>query len=837
MAEVKKDILMQYTLEFGDTAKRIGEITGKLRELKDEQEALQYEMKSLETGSDEYKALATQLAANTEAQKAYRKELSAESREVQNAIKHDVEYTGSLDAMRARLSTLKQQLGQMTDVFDENGQATGRNADAYFKMRGEIIKLNDDVSKQEQAYGVYSRNVGNYANSIMSALGGIGGKTGKAITGIKGATTAFQAMSKVPIVAVLGLVARALEMVIGGLKGSEENSNRVKAAFGGLQAIADVLKVGLQALGKIIGNIAEGIGRFAARLIESIPALDKVNERMKVRNELAEREIELNKQTRQTSIDVAQEELAISELRAKAAEKDRYTASERLAFLEEALTREENISRHKYELAKQEYELVRDQNAQTESSKEELDREAEAQVKMLNAQKEYYEFSRSVQRQMQSAKKEIAAEDKARREEEQAAEKERIDALRETAQQMSEAYKRIRDAALGDSEEYRMQAVKDKYAAMYRDIAENALMQADEKMYYSILLAGREQEELNAIQQEGAKKREDAEAKTAKERTDAQKKMYDDALQLAWNDADAQYEIRRTEIERELALAEYGTAERARLEQQLAELMSQHDMARIAALEDYVSKVQTLASEIVAIMQTADKKELNSYKAANQKKKEDLQARYEAGLVSKDEYDYQVSKMDEEMDRRQLEIERRQAERQKLMSAFEIAVNTAAAIMKIWAEVPKADFGVSTGILTALAAATGAAQLAAVLAEPLPMARKGGLVQGATHEQGGVLVNTEGGERIVSRDASRAFPELLNLISYIGKHTGAVPSTGYVERQAVRTGTAGVMQMRGAEIDYERLAAAIAKQPVFLSLRELRTAEGRQTRIVQSAKL
>lgn len=837
MAE-KKDVLLQFTVEFGESAKRIGEITGKIRQLKDEQEALQYQMKSLEVGTPKYKELATQLAANTEAQKAYRKQLSEESRVVQNAIKADVEYTGSLDAMRARLSTLKTQLGQMTDVFDENGNMTGANADAYRKLSSDILMLNNNISEQEQSYGVFSRNVGNYANSVFDAITRMGGGFGKSVAGIRSATGALQIMSKTPIIAILGLVAKAIEIVVRGLKGSEENSNRVTQAFSGLKGIADVLTLGLQALGKIVAGLAEGIGRWIGKLAKSVPALEKVNEKMKVRNELAAREIELNKQTRQTNIDVAQEELAISELRAKAAEKDKYSAKERLDFLEEALAREEKISQNKYELAKQEYELIRDRNAPTESSKEALDREADAQVKMLNAQKEYYEFQRSVQRQIQSAKKEIADEDRQRREEEEEAERERTEALQETARQMSEAYKKIRDAAIGDTDEYRIEQIQERYRELYESIRDNANMAEDEKLFYATALQRKEQAEIQAIHDASLKAQTDAEVKAAQEQADARKKAYDDSLQMAWNDEQAQYEIRRSQLEREMQLYAAGTAERAKLEQELAELTSGYEMQRISALEEYAGKVMGIASDIVTAMGNGEKRELEQYKKTNNEKKKDLQRRYEAGLLSKDDYDYQVQKMDEDLDAKELEIERRQAERQKAMSIFEIAINTAAAIMKIWAEVPKVDFGASTTILTALAAAAGAAQIAAVASQPLPMAREGGLVKGASHEQGGVLINTEGDERIISADPSRAFPELLNLISYIGKHQGAIPAVNY--GQGGQGATGGTYQDNGqgvkVTIDYERLAEAVSQQQVWLSLTELRDKEKRYAKISSSAR-
>jgi hypothetical protein len=104
----------------------------------------------------------------------------------------------------------------------------------------------------------------------------------------------------------------------------------------------------------------------------------------------------------------------------------------------------------------------------------------------------------------------------------------------------------------------------------------------------------------------------------------------------------------------------------------------------------------------------------------------------------------------------------------------------------------------------------GALQLGAVLSEPLPKARRGGKIEGARHEQGGVLVETEGEERIVAARPAKAFPELLNLISYIGKNAG-VPDTGYALRRAEAERAAAGGGGTTLEIDYDRLGEVVAQ--------------------------
>ena len=87
------------------------------------------------------------------------------------------------------------------------------------------------------------------------------------------------------------------------------------------------------------------------------------------------------------------------------------------------------------------------------------------------------------------------------------------------------------------------------------------------------------------------------------------------------------------------------------------------------------------------------------------------------------------------------------------MNKAQITMDTAAAVMNIWKGVPKVDFGVSTAILTAIAIATGAAQLAIVASQTMPSFQRGGMIGGKRHSQGGTMINAEQGEFVMSRSA------------------------------------------------------------------------------------
>lgn len=85
----------------------------------------------------------------------------------------------------------------------------------------------------------------------------------------------------------------------------------------------------------------------------------------------------------------------------------------------------------------------------------------------------------------------------------------------------------------------------------------------------------------------------------------------------------------------------------------------------------------------------------------------------------------QQEKDRERLNKKKEKEQLKQAKMQKAQAALNVVLNTSMAIISALAQIPKFDFGISAGATAALYAATGAAQLAAVLAQPLPKYAKG----------------------------------------------------------------------------------------------------------------
>ena len=161
---------------------------------------------------------------------------------------------------------------------------------------------------------------------------------------------------------------------------------------------------------------------------------------------------------------------------------------------------------------------------------------------------------------------------------------------------------------------------------------------------------------------------------------------------------------------------------------------------------------------------------------------------------------------EKELEDKKLELKRKAAAVEKAEAAFNIAMNTAMAIMRIWADVPKVDFGATTIVMTAMAAALGATQLAMVLAKPLPQyanGRRGGEGEFAmVGERGAELMYIPQGASIVPHD-KLSRPELWG---QYGIPKGKRPIMPHIDPEIAGF---AIAQQMGYGIDYDKLGRTI----------------------------
>lgn len=130
-----------------------------------------------------------------------------------------------------------------------------------------------------------------------------------------------------------------------------------------------------------------------------------------------------------------------------------------------------------------------------------------------------------------------------------------------------------------------------------------------------------------------------------------------------------------------------------------------------------------LASKAIELTNAKENKAFKEYQKDNENKKMSLKSRYDAGLLSQEQYNAKVEEMEAEEEARREEMEIKQAKRTKAMNLIQSIINTALSVTKTLAQ-----WGWPAGAApAAIVAAFGAAQTALIAAQPIG-AEEGGFV-------------------------------------------------------------------------------------------------------------
>lgn len=128
----------------------------------------------------------------------------------------------------------------------------------------------------------------------------------------------------------------------------------------------------------------------------------------------------LEDKERQYTVGSAKRNSEISELRAKASERDKYTTQERLGFIDDAMKLEKQDLEARRQIAREKLRLAQlEAKQQKDTSDETKNRLAELEASMYQAEQAYNDGMRTLQRQRQTFAREEAAAAQAERKERQ----------------------------------------------------------------------------------------------------------------------------------------------------------------------------------------------------------------------------------------------------------------------------------------------------------------------------------------------------------------------------------------------------------------------------------
>lgn len=416
----------------GDYQAEIGKTQKAIDSLKNVQKALDKQYEDGAISKQEYteqsRKTADALNAETATQKALKKQMQQVEYQLQKNIQQNAESEGSLKSLRGQLS-------QLTAQYDSLSRAEREGAKGQ-ELQEHIAGVYNELKKAEEGTGRFQRNVGNYTNQMVGGFDKVAG----AITGmdnpIQTSIMGFKALNTAS--GWIGLLVNVVLALVKAFKGNEDAMNALRVAFAPLAVLGDKFTKVLQKMGEWLGKVATKVSALAKRL-------GLFNEVMEEEQELTAAEIALQKRRRDALVENAKAERDIADLKAKAAQKDKYNATQRIKFWEEIGEKEKEVAKREKEMAEEEYRIFKTRADRMKNDTETNDKLAELQAKAIEADSKYLAKVREVNAQLAKARKEegAGAQQVAKEEAKQ------TEAAREEVNKRSELYAKEIELRLG----------------------------------------------------------------------------------------------------------------------------------------------------------------------------------------------------------------------------------------------------------------------------------------------------------------------------------------------------------------------------------------------------
>lgn len=399
--KANEEVVRILKIDTGDSIETLAQLKKYVKDMKDG-------LEELEIGSEDYNTVLKAL------------------KDAQDAVK---------DSMHMGVEGIKAQKGSYNDLvhtmreLKEQWRATNDEAKRQ-ELGSQINDLNSQLKNLDASVGVYGRNVGDYSNKFQEAFVAMNSKAGQAAAkGLKQFKLGLDAVSKTPVIAILGALLMVIEKIVGALKSSEAGLESLTPAMGAFDAISE-------AVTKVLQKLGEGIAWVANLFTSLAEKLGLVNDRMREKQQLAKDEIQLAKEQREAIVSEAEGEMKIAEWRANAQDKEKYTLKQRMDFLDQAIEKENAIAAERKRLAEEELRIYTEQNHATENAAAVENKIAQLKAAVANAETARANTQRRLSKERNAIVREEAAvarkaaEDAARAAKE--AQRDRENALKES---------------------------------------------------------------------------------------------------------------------------------------------------------------------------------------------------------------------------------------------------------------------------------------------------------------------------------------------------------------------------------------------------------------------
>lgn len=447
MAETVNEVIIDVEVNAGNAAQKLADVKNSIADLKDEQAAMNKQVKAGEplTAAQArlYAENAVKLKDLTAQEKMYTAQLGAGNKEQQ-------EYGKSLAALGAELAQMKNAYRNMTQAQREGAEGQ--------QLLLQIQSLDEQMKSADATMGDYFRSVGHYEN----ALKGLGGQSMQIAMmfqgGFKQALSAAGAAVKgfaktlmlnpviMAVAVVVGVLKKAIDGIRDAFKRSDDAGTALQVAFSRLQPIITVLRKGFELLATGVAKVIGGLTKAASAVLGLIPAYKQASQ---AAEELVIAQDKLEDREREVSKEQAKRNLEIAKLNKEARGNEKLTAKEKEDIYKQIDAMELQSMKENVEIATKRYNQIVKENAQKRKlSDEDKNRETEYYNAMLEAQTNYYDqTTRNASRQA-AAREQDAREREAERQQRIAAANAAVQARKEAADKEIEAMRRVNEIAI-----------------------------------------------------------------------------------------------------------------------------------------------------------------------------------------------------------------------------------------------------------------------------------------------------------------------------------------------------------------------------------------------------
>ncbi len=309
------------------------------------------------------------------------------------------------------------------------------------KNLDEFQKEYAKLEKQTQKTNVQVANLG---GTLDKVTGGAVTKFNTFKGSIAGVTKGFKSLKFAIAATGIGALVLAITAVTTAFRASEEGQNKFQRFFTQIKTVignvTDILAdFGMAVINVFTGNFKEAKASIDAA-VDSIKNFgEETRKEIEIAGQLADMRAKADKAERQLILDRAEANRRVAELREIAANKESVSVEERIEAIKEAGRVEEEITAREIEAARLRFEAKQQENALSKSTKEDLDEEARLRAKLTELETGRLRIQKALTAEITTALREAETERKAIIQEE-------INANKEAVNSFIESLKRIREA-------------------------------------------------------------------------------------------------------------------------------------------------------------------------------------------------------------------------------------------------------------------------------------------------------------------------------------------------------------------------------------------------------